>query len=120
MKPGGGVPIGECAHRNLTPDGWRPIATLSWTRGACWCQQSVNRSRAHAQELATNYLVQLEVAMMLQGSDQEGQEWPEPLAADPIGGLPEHDQGLAHGLVVKTRPSAGVWLFGQSLALKYP
>ena len=102
------------------PDDWGLVATLPWPRGACRSQEPINCGCADAQELSTDYVVELEVAMTLERRDEEGEEWPEALPADSIRCFPEHDQGLAHGLVVQAHSRHGAWLLDHSLTPKHP
>src|SRR5438067_5545568 len=45
------------------------------------------------------------MAVPLHGLEQDRQQRPEPLATNPVGCLPDHDQRLAHSVIVN--PAAG-------------
>ena len=49
-----------------------------------------------------NERVQVEMTMSLHCRDQDRDQWLQPLAADPITSLPQHDERLANGFVVHT------------------
>lgn len=107
-EPGDGLlPIGERADRNTLSNtaGSRPSAPLP-TRGCRprLTEHSVKRRRACGQYPRANCVVQLHVPMLLEGGDEDRNERAEALAADPVGGLPQHHHGLANGFVVQARP----------------
>ena len=66
-----------------------------------------------------------EVAVTLKRRDEQRQERLEPFPADPVGGLPQHDERLTHGLIVdrKTRspaqPAAGAALNSRMRCLRW-
>jgi len=114
------VPVGERANRNLASDGRDLAATLPWTGSAGRNQDPINRGRTDAKELLTNHLVKLEMAMTLQGADEEREKWPEAFPADSIGCLPENSQSLANRLIVKARSPNSTWIPDRSIAPKHP
>ena len=71
-------------------------------------EPAINRRCADLEQTQAHRLVQRKMAMPLHRRDQQWEEWLQPLSADPITRFPEHDQRLAHRVVVNAafRPDA--------------
>ena len=97
------LPVGEGPHRDAPPDRRRRCAPPASARAIVLRipQRAVDRRRAHRQQtpLRTSG-ASCKVAVSLHRLDQHRQQRPQPLAADPVGRLPDHDQRLAHRFVV--------------------
>ena len=75
-----------------------PLARLTCSQGP------VDRRRAHRQQTCAHLRRELQMAMPLHRLDQDRHQRPQPLAADPVRCLPDHDQRLAHRIVVNPAP----------------
>ncbi len=102
-EPGRGIlPIGEGTHRHAASDRRRrsraaapPTARLP----PHLSQGSVDRGGAHRQQAGTDLWRELPVAMPLHGLNQNRQQRSQPLAADPVRCLPDHNHGLSDRVI---------------------
>ena len=103
-EPGSRIlPVREGPHRHAPPDRrrwWRAPAFLAARRVLHRPQRPVDRRRAHRQHAGADLRRQLQMPVPLHRLHQHRQQWPQPLAADPVGRLPQHDQRLVHRRVV--------------------
>ena len=98
------TPVGEGAHRHAAADGRAHTGSapalpvdVQPRRG----QRAVDGGGADLQEPVPDQGVQLQVTVALHGSDEHGDQRLEPLAADPVARLPQHDERLPDRLVVE-------------------
>ena len=95
------VPVVVGPHRNPLPHGPpAPRSAPAPCRRTNGFQQSIQRGRAGRQQPASHLRVQIQMAMALHGLHQVRQRSLEPLSADPVGSLPDHDHHLSHRFVV--------------------
>lgn len=101
------LPIGERAYGDR-PSNRRHCArwTPSADRSAGLREQPIERRHTGRTELGSDYVVEAEVTVPLEGLDEHRQERLEPFATDAVRGLPQHDQSFADGLVVEAQPRA--------------
>ena len=95
------IPIGEGSYRNIAA--WRlppPASEPAARRCPDGLEQPVQGGGAGRQQSLTHPRVQIQVAMALHGLHQMGQRRLQPFAADLVSGFPNHDQRLAHRIVV--------------------
>ena len=83
----------------------RPRAAAD--RRASGSEEPIDRGGARTEQSCTDLLCKLQVAEPLQCIEQNRCEGLEPLAADTIGGLPEHNQRFADRLIVKPPACTG-------------
>ena len=104
------LPLGERAHGHVLLDRGNgpPTHALSRDRRAGRTQQPIEGRRTGGQHARPDCHVQREVAVTLQSRHEQRKERLEPFPADPVGGLPQDDERLTHGLIVdrKARPPA--------------
>jgi hypothetical protein len=96
------TPIGKGAHRyalldrRADPPAAPPATPTAFPYRT---QQPIDGRCADVQQRASHYRVQPQVSVPLHAFDQHRQQRFKPLAADPIGGLPQQRQGLPHRLI---------------------
>ncbi|HMS06549.1 MAG TPA: hypothetical protein PKD73_12270 [Burkholderiaceae bacterium] len=98
------APIRERAHGNAAANGRadaRPPLALPIDAIARVAQGTVDGRGADLQELGLDHRVQLKVAVSLHRVDQDRDQNLQPLSADTVACLPQHNEGLAHGFVVE-------------------
>jgi len=84
-------------------------APLLQTCRAAWhSQQSVDRRGAHGKDLLAHRLTKMQMPIALHSRQQNWQQRPQALPADPIRGLPEHDQRSPYRLVVQRGSDKGL------------
>jgi hypothetical protein len=106
------LPIGKGADRHTAPNRRAyPRAALAPARGllACRRQEAVDRGRTDAEQLLLDCRVECQVARLLQCADEQRESCLQPLAADPVAGLPEHDERLAYRFIIETMARARPW-----------
>src|SRR5664279_3145323 len=91
------------ARRNGPPAAPPPLAYL-----ANRPKQPIHRGCTHGYQASLHLCIQLQVPMPLHGGNQHGNNLLEPLAANPICCLPDHDQRLPHRLIVNAAPRSPV------------
>jgi hypothetical protein len=95
------APVGKRAHR----DGLCHARSLGMTsllagRLPPRTQQSIHRRRADCEHAQAHRLVQRQVPVSLERGHEHWKQCLQALGANPVGGLPEHANGLAYGIVV--------------------
>jgi len=101
------APIGEGPHRHaLSNRRARAPAAPPRASGrfAFRAEQSIDRGGADIQEPASYHRSEREMAVALHRVDEHRNEYPKPLAADAIAGLPQDRQCLMYRLVVQAPP----------------
>ena len=109
------LPVREGPHRHAAPHRRRrrrAPAFLAACRVLHRPQRPVDRRRAHRQHAGAHLRRQLQMPVPLHRLHQHRQQRPQPLAADPVRRLPQHDQRLAH----RRRRRAGAPAAGPPIA----
>ena len=63
-------------------------------------QRPVDRGGAHCQQTQANLRRELKMAVLFHRFDQDRHQRPQPLTADTIRCFPQHDQRLAHRIII--------------------
>jgi hypothetical protein len=63
-------------------------------------QRAVDRGRAHCQQSQANLGRELKVAVLFHRFDQDRLQRPQPLTAETVRRFPQHDQRLAHRIII--------------------
>ncbi len=99
------VPVGEGPDRNAPPDRrWCAPLVPSQAIALRIPQGAVDRRRAHRQQKPAHLGIERKVSMPLHRLDQHRQDRPKPLAANPVGRLPDHQQRGPHRFAVDAAP----------------
>ena len=105
-NPGMGSPQSAKVPQRDTPSngrrGPRAVAPTGSTPASGQDEESVNRRRTCREHLHPDIPVELQMSMSFQRAKQGRDKCLEPLAADPIGGLPQHHQCLGDRVAVAT------------------
>jgi hypothetical protein len=98
------VPVAEGANHHAAPDrrrGRRATTRPSSRSASRFPQCPIHRRRTHRQQTRQHLWRQLKMAVPLHCRDQDRHQRTQPLAADPVRRLPNHNQRLARRLVIK-------------------
>ena len=115
----GFVPVREGAHRHTPACLRHRAANLPQACRATWhSQQSIDGRGAHGQNLLANRLTEMQMPIALQGRQQNRQQRPQTLPANPIGGFPQDDQRSPRRFVVQGGSDAGLRDFGDRLGVQ--
>ena len=103
------VPTVKGSHRHAAPDRgrwWRVTALSSSSRLPDLAQRPIDGGGAHRQQTRANLRRELKMAVPFHRIDQDRHQRPQPLAAHTVRRFPDHDQRLAHRVIIQAPPGS--------------
>lgn len=100
------MPAIECAYGNAAPNGrsdTRAPPSLAVDVFACIAEQPIYGGVADDHQLRLDFCVEADMPVSLHRLQQDRNQCFETLPANPVTGLPQHNQGLADRLVIEVR-----------------